>query len=430
VRPVWWLWSLAVVASAWGQPADDEGPAGYTPDEPDVPVLRFVGYLDVGFAKAFGTGSSFVASDRRVPLDYGSDAFAPAVNARGEVASTDTDGRFTNGFLPRSVGIAGRPSFLLNTLSLDMRVQPRGVPLFVFARVQLMPRFSTSGDVTRLELQQAFARWSPFTAHELALSLGRFDSVFGIEYLENEANLRVGLTPSLIARYTTGHGLGAKVLYRAQIAPLQSAVSINVAATTNGTRIEALAPASASLTGVVVASGRLGYELNTQAVQVKVGVSGLFGPRNDAQPTLTGAWSRQWAVAGDVRIAVKGVSLAAELIHLRDDPGLTAGKQTGQGAAEIASGFTVTGGWARLAWALPLTPGKVFQALTLYGRYDRRHGQFDGFTLLVTDRLSAGVKLDLWEMLSLKAEFLANRELEGAPPVDNDMVTTSVVFSW
>ncbi len=62
------------------------------------------GYVDVGFAKAQGNGSSFAAGDQSVPADYGVDTFAPAVNSRGDVASTDAGGRFVNGFLPRSVG--------------------------------------------------------------------------------------------------------------------------------------------------------------------------------------------------------------------------------------------------------------------------------------------------------------------------------------
>lgn len=405
---------------------DDEASSGYTPDEAQAQEpLRFTGYLDVGFAKATGNGSSFTPGDDRVPLDYGSDAFAPAVNSRGEVASTDTQGRFTNGFLPRSVGIGAMPSPLLNTFSADVRVQPRGVPVFVFARVQVMPRLLPTGDVSRVELQQAFGRLSPLKAHELAVFVGRFDSVFGIEYLENEANLRLGITPSLVARYTTGHGLGAKAFYRAQLPALWSALSLNVAATTNGTRIEALVPVSASLTGTVVGSARAGYELNLQRVQVKAGVSGLYGPRNDVR---SGS-ARQLAIAADLRVNAFGVSLAGEVLHLVDEPGRGALKVTGTTTAELASGFEVTGGWARLGYTLPWT-SRTLTAATLYLRYDRRHAGFEGFTPLVTDRLTAGARVDLYEVLALKAEVLLNRELAGAPTVDNDVFTSSVVFTW
>ena len=254
MRGLWLLLLLASPALA-AEPevadvADDEGGDGYTPDEAKAEEsLRLTGYVDVGLVKATGNGSSFSDRDTRTPLDYGVDAFAPAVNSRGEVASTDTNGRFTNAFLPRSVGIGSAPSFLLNTASADVRFQPRGLPVFLFARLQLMPRFTGQGDSTRVELQQAFGRVSPLKNHELAIFLGRFDSVFGMEYLENEANLRPGITPSLIARYTTGQGLGAKAFYRFQLPSLWSAVSFNVAATNNGTRIEALVPVDASLTG-------------------------------------------------------------------------------------------------------------------------------------------------------------------------------------
>lgn len=405
---------------------EDEGNQGYSPDESQAQdPIRFTGYLDVGFAKATGNGSSFRSNDDRVPLDYGNDAFAPAVNSRGEVASTDSNGRFTNGFLPRSVGIGSTPSLLLNTLSADVRVQPRNVPVFLFARLQLMPRLLSTGDVTRVELQQAFGRLSPFKAHEFAVFLGRFDSVFGIEYLENEANLRLGITPSLTARYTTGHGLGAKAFYRVQVASLWSAFSVNLAGTTNGTRIEALVPVSASLTGAVVGSARLGYELNLQKVQVKLGVSGLYGPRNDIR---VGA-AKQLAIAGDLRVNAFGFSLAGEVLQLIDERGAGALKVTGTTQAELASGFQVFGGWARLGYTLPFT-SPAFTGATLYVRYDRRHGQFEGFTQLQTDRLTGGVRVDLFEVLALKAEVLLNRELAGAPQVDNDVFTSSAVFTW
>lgn len=404
----------------------EQDPDGYTPDEAKAESpLFFTGYFDVGFAKATGNGTSFHPSDTRVPLDYGVDAFAPAVNSRGEVASTDTGGRFTNGFMPRSVGIGSAPSFLLNTLSADVRFQPRGVPVFLFARMQLMPRFTGQGDSTRLELQQAFGRLSPFKNHELAVFLGRFDSVFGIEYLENEANLRTNITPSLVARYTTGHGLGAKLFYRFQLPSIWSAVSFNVAATNNGTRIEALVPIDASLTGFFVGSARIGYELNLQSLQVKLGVSGLYGPRNDQRSFA----ARQMALAGDLRVNAFGVSIAGEFLRLIDERGPDERKFTGTTVGELASGFEVWGGWGRLAYTLPWK-GEVLTGVTLYGRYDRRHAKFEGFTEVQTDRFTVGARVDLWDVLGLKFEALVNRELSGAPTVDNDVFVSSAVFSW
>ena len=144
---------------------DEPGPeatndsAGYTPAAGSQPALSFAGYVDLGFAHAGGDGTSWNPNDTRVPLDYGTDSFASAVNSRGEVASTDSKGRFTNHFLPRSVGIGSTPSLLLNTVSMDMRYQVPQAPLLFFVRAQLLPRFSTNGDATRLWVEHLRAHY-------------------------------------------------------------------------------------------------------------------------------------------------------------------------------------------------------------------------------------------------------------------------------
>src|SRR5260370_42417 len=68
---------------------------GYTPDPSALlPALRIGGYVDVGWARATGNGSSFKPGDTLLPADYGVDAFAPAVNSRGDVASSSASGLF------------------------------------------------------------------------------------------------------------------------------------------------------------------------------------------------------------------------------------------------------------------------------------------------------------------------------------------------
>ena len=401
---------------------------GYTPpsEGPGAPAaLSINGYVDVGFAKAQGDGTSFAPGDTRVPLDYGVDGFAPAVNARGDAASTDPGpGRTVNGFLPRSAGIGGRPSFLLNTLDLDLKYTAPGSPLTVFSRVQFVPRFiETGGDATRVVVEQAFGRLVPFESQELALSVGKFDSVFGIEYLDNQANIRTGVTPSLIARYTTGQSIGGKLFYRIQIAPIWSALSLNVAATNSGTFVEVLQPPDANLTGAPVGSGRLGYELNAPVVQAKLGASAMVGPRND-QPDRS---AHQRAYGADLRVAVAGVYLNAEYVHVDEDAG--GPKTTSVGAFPVASAFSARGGYVQLAYALALDAGPL-RKLTLYARYDRRHAWFEGFTRITVDRFTGGVRLDLGEALILKGEYLDNRELAGAPTVANNVFTSSLVYSW
>jgi len=420
-------------ADAPAPPADaaDEAPSendtdGYTPpaDGPGSPPAVVVGgYIDVGFANAEGDGTSFAPGDTRLPADYGVDTFATAVNSRGDVASTDSHGLFVNGFLPHSVGIGGHPSFLVNTVAADLKYTPPSTPLTVFTRVLVLPRFSATGDATRVIVEQAFGRIIPFDSLEAALAVGKFDSVFGIEYLDNEANIRTGITPSLIARYTTGQSVGAKVFFRQQLAPLWSALSINAAATNQGTFVDALQTPDVSLTGRPVGSVRLGYELNLRRVQAKLGASGMYGSRNDqADPSAL-----QHAYGADLRVACAGLYLNAEAVKVDEDAG--GPKTNDSGTHPLASGFHGRGFYGQLAYAFAVDAGPL-RKITPYGRYEQRHAWFDGFTPITVDRITAGVRVDLWDSVLVKAEMLINRELAGTPDVSNNVQTASVVTSW
>lgn len=418
---------------AQAQPEDDgngvdadNASDGYTPAEGSAspPAFHFNGYVDIGFAHAQGDGTSFPAGDMRLPADYGVDTFAPAVNSRGDVASTDAGGRFVNGFLPRSVGIGGRASPLVNVVDFDLRYNVPSAPLMFFSRVQLLPRFTGTEDETRVLMQQAFARLVPFDSQELALSVGKFDSVVGIEYLDNESNIRIGITPSLVARYTTGQSLGAKLFYRVQIPAAWSAISLNVAATTSGSFVESLQMPDVSLTGRPVGSGRLGYELNLPRFQLKLGGSGVYGPRNDQ----TDHRVLQRVLDGDLRIAVAGLYVNAEYVRVDEDEGNDQ-KTTSLGVFPLVSAFHERGYYAQLAYGLVIDAGPLHK-VTLYARYERRHAWFQGFTPLLVDRITGGLRVDLWESVIVKGEVLINRELEGSPDVPNNVQTLSVVYSF
>jgi hypothetical protein len=399
---------------------------GYTPPSEGASAPSSVvinGYIDVGWANAQGDGTSFAPGDTRIPADYGVDTFATAVNSRGDVASTDSHGLFTNGFLPHSVGIGGRPSFLVNTVAADLKYTSPSAPLTIFTRLLALPRFSAEGDATHVLVEQAFGRIVPFDSQELALAVGKFDSVFGIEYLDNQANIRTGITPSLIARYTTGQSLGAKLFYRLQLAPLWSALSINMAATNSGTFVDALQTPDISLTGVPVGSVRVGYELNLPKVQVKAGGSGMYGVRNDQSDRT----ARQQAVGADLRVAVAGVYLNAEYVRVDEDGG--GPKTNDSGMFMFSSEFHGRGFYGQLAYALALDAGPL-RKVTPYARYEQRHAWFHGFTPITVDRITAGLRIDVWESLIVKGEYLVNRELAGAPKVANNVLTTSVVYSW
>jgi hypothetical protein len=430
------LLALAAAAPARAQAPAGEPPAGEEIPSPNADVDGYVpeaepaafglaGYVDVGFADAQGDGTSFHPLDARLPADYGVDTFATAVNSRGDVASSDAGGRFTNGFLPRSAGIGGRPSFLLNTFSLELRQGAPSAPVLVFARALFLPRLGDRGSETRVLLEQAFGRLQPLSSAELFLFAGKLDSVFGIEYLENQANLRTGITPSLLARYTTGPSIGAKLFYRVQLAPLWSAFSVNLAATNSAPFVEALQPTEVSLTGRPVLTGRAGYELNLPQLQLKAGGSGLVGPRNDQGDR--DARQRGWGL--DARLTAAFANLSGEYVHIDQDQGPAADKLTGAGAAFIASGFHVRGLWGQLAIGLPVAAGPLRRAV-VYARGEQRRAWFTGFTHLTVRRLTVGARLDLWDTLAVKGEWLLNREVKGAPEVDNDVRAASLVWSY
>ncbi|MDX2021659.1 MAG: hypothetical protein SF187_15560 [Deltaproteobacteria bacterium] len=416
------LWAQAV-ATQTGDANDDEPVQGYSPT-PAGPTVVTAGYVDVGFADAQGNGTSWVPGDTRVPNDYGVDAFAPAVNSRGDVASTNANAA-NNGFVPRSVGIGGRPSFLLNTISADLRASNANGSYLVFVRAQAMPRFLATGEQTQVLIEQAFARVIPFASHEFALTIGKADAVFGIEYLDNQATLRTGITPSLMARYTTGTQLGAKAFYRTQLPRLWSALSINVAATNGPTFIEALQTQSASLTGRPVLSGRAGYELNLPRFQLKLGVSALQGPRNDQRQSAKGM--RLWGA--DARLYVAGLSLSGEYVDVQEDDGDAAEKLTPLGPRFWASEFEARGFWAQAAWSIAL-PWRWLERATPYVRLGYRRARFEGFPQLDVARLTTGVRFDLAESVVVKGEWLFNQERRGAPNVANDVRAISVVFIW
>lgn len=432
---------VAPIEVADEEPADAVEEAGYLApsagwSEPvgAKPALEIHGYLDVGAAQAQGDGTSWHAREERLPVDYAADPFATAVNSRGDVASADPGGRFTNGFLPRSLDLGGRASPFLSTVSLDLRWQPEASKLFAFVRLQLLPRLDASGlNHDRLLLQQAFVRLIPLESEEFAVTVGRFDSVFGIEYLDNEAPIRTGITPSLSARYTTGWQLGAKAFYRFQLPALWSALSLNAAITTNSSLVEALQPSAVSLTGLPMFSARAGYELNLPGVQLKLGASASRGARTDqTDPSVL-----HRAFGGDARLVVGWFSLAGEYVHLHLDEG-GADKA---GAGRLVSELLVDAFRSSLAVGIPVGLDWLHK-VTPYVAYGRRLGGFTGFAWLDNDRITGGVRLDLGDHVVLKAEYLRNEEhpfervaggvttRSGAARVDNDVVTSSLVVMF
>ena len=93
-----------------------------------------------------------------------------------------------------------------------------------------------------------------------------------------------------------------------------------------------------------------------------------------------------------------------------------------------SSAFQARGFWTQLAYELPL-PGLPVR-FEPYARYEQRRAQFQGYTPVHVDRTTVGLHVDLWDSVQLKGEVLFNRELDGTPVVDNNVYTSSVVWTW
>ena len=81
-------------------------------------------------------------------------------------------------------------------------------------------------------------------------------------------------------------------------------------------------------------------------MQVKLGVSGAYGPRNDQYDRAI----LQKEYGADLRVACLGVYLNAEYVHV--DEGQGGIKTTSAGVFPLSSEFSARGGYVQLAYAL------------------------------------------------------------------------------
>jgi hypothetical protein len=107
-------------------------------------------------------------------------------------------------------------------------------------------------------------------------------------------------------------------------------------------------------------------------------------------------------------------------------------KLAGTGPFPEVAVFYAHGFWLQAAEELPLPIDPALFRATLYARYEQRHADFPGYNGadIEVDRITAGLNLGLGESLQLKAEYLVNREVEGAPQVANNVFTSSAVWTW
>ena len=382
------------------------------------------GYVDFGFFAPIGDGPGWIQDFGNQYLPeyagrYGwvflGDILATAVNTRGEVADLgDAPGasRFD------SINSQGAPGFLLNEVNLRLNV---GLHERVNIRtsVNFVPRTGSEfalGDFFDLDIAEA--EWRAIDDPDISVFAGKIDPVFGIEYKERKADARFGITPSLIARYTTGTQLGVKT--RAEFFDDWLIVAL---AFTNGTSTieqfhfydEVDSNAGKNLSGRLAVRIPLGSLTEALAGQtLEIGGSGEFGP----QDRNRGGDGYVWFAGADLEWRAVDFAIKAEFI---------------KGRAPGSDLFP--------AWELDLKMGAYLEVdwmiipwLGIMVRGDLR----DAFVALGTERayitqswrVTGGVRFVVNNHIIFKAEYLKNGEYGDVPEFQNDVFTSSLLLRY
>jgi hypothetical protein len=389
---------------------------------------RVSGYVDFGFFYVQGNGTGirsdtgnarFPEYQNRLPGSwvFMGDPLSTAVNARGEPADVGESRAVT--FNP--IGNGGKASFIANALNVALFAGV-GESLTVNAMFDLVPR---GRDVSNgsglflgdyLDVKLAYAEYLiPTEKVSFSLYAGKFDSVLGREYRIQESPDRLGVTPSLICRYTCGRPLGIKARARSH----DNSWTINVALT-NGTSFVETFPFYGEIdrNHAKTASGRLSYRFPLGS-GLEFGASGAYG----AQDLQGDDAVAQWHYGFDVHLDWKDVLLTGEFVQGRAPGAATSGDVRCGGAPCLR----YKGAYGQLGYRLT-------NWLTPYVRVDWRDALHESGAsfVYVSDlaRVTPGVHFEFGTNVIVKAEYTWNRELGRIPQFPNDVVTSALVVKY
>lgn len=395
---------------------------------PSPLAVSFHGYFDVGFFVPQGDGAGIVEDfgDRVLrrlrPADAGKyawvflgDILAPTVNSRGEAADLGPEpgvDRFD------SIDSRGALGAVLNeanfTLDVGVGAWARGT-----VSVNVVPRSGgefSIGDFIELDLAQLELIVSD--ALPTSLFAGKIEPVIGVEYKRRHASDRFGITPSLIARYTTGSQLGVKARSK-----LLGGWVVLAAAFTNQSATQEqfhFAEELDSNDGKTV-SGRAALRVPLSelfpevfAGALELAADGLVGPQDRALDT-----------AGLFHLVGFDFEYDGTDLGLRGQ--FLTGGSPGRGADRAYGLDLVASGYVELDYML--TP--MFGALV---RGDFRNawvtlGQERAY-LTKSWRVTGGLRAVFNRNLVVKVEYLHNGEYLDLPTIDNDVFTSSLVVTY
>jgi hypothetical protein len=379
--------------------------------------VHLSGYGDVGYFSTQGDGTgyrrdighSMFPSDSQYGWVFYGDLLATQVNSRGDVAdlgSAPGVDRFD------SIHSQGNPTFLVNELNLTVTAGLGSRALFT-ASTNFTPRSGANfalGDSFDVDLVNL--EWMPFANGKTSIWVGKFDSVIGHEYKWRKSPDRFGITPSLVARYTTGTAVGVKGRTL-----LAGDHIILAAAVTNGSfgTEQFHFYDEVDTNAFKTLSGRA-------ALRLPIGTGGSF----EAGPS--GSWGTQDGVTtGGGKMWFYGVDAVLDLMRVVIKAQWLKGKAPGDPVHMVYSLDLKGGGYVETN--VLLTP-----IIGLLGRVEYRDAlvaqAMDRLYITKNWRAVGGVRLQLNPKALIKAEYAHNGEYGGTPSIPDDVVTTSVVMAF
>lgn len=388
---------------------------------------KISGYVDLGAFATTGNGAG-TRSDLAnllfpeysyVPgngswVFYG-DPLSTAINSRGDVADTGDSRAIT--YDP--INSRGKSTMLVNAVNLAL-FSGIGETAQLNASVDFLPRARDISDPQGLfagdylDVKLAYLEWRPrIDAFDLMVQAGKFDSVLGFEYRSLESPDRVGVTPSLICRYTCGRPIGLKTRMRF----VDEALVVNVAIT-NGSHFHEGFPFSSETdtNQMKTGAGRLSYQL---AHAVELGVSGAWGAQ-DFQPDSD---VHQWHYGADLHVEWKDLEITAEYVQ-----GKARGKTSPGGPkCDVAPCLDYKGAYGLVAY-------RATNVFVPYMRVDWRDAlHWAGASFVYISplvRATLGLRAEIGTRVIAKLEATKNQELENLPAIPNDVITSSLVVRY
>jgi len=331
------------------------------------------------------------------------DPLSTTINSLGEPADTSDSREIRTD----TVHSGGRPSLIVNSVGLSIGKEV-GHGFAVAALAELLPR----PDHDLLDIELANVQYRPIEGTDLVISAGKVDSVLGVEYRSQDAPHRLGITPSLICRYTCGRPLGINARL------VRDALSLS-AALTNGDNFDRRFEHEDELKANRLPTAAAHVQWTLPVGQgLELGISGAVGP----QDATSARGLVQWHLGFDLRLAdFHGFDVTAEYVQ-----GIQPGRTMSITPCDVAPCLSYKGAYV-------LVDRVVNKWLTPYVRVDWRDAVHQNGVEFVyeshTLRNTIGVHANVTSRIIGKLEYTFNRELGGIPQFADDILTTSIVVA-